>query len=111
MSNRGIRFPSNPTGRQLPLTVRVEGAQLVMRIGLDTLALAYQRSDSNHSVDIETGSFKQEFTVVDQVKFADGVASALQEEDEDGSTALTRALDAACERAVENDCGVEEHDK
>jgi hypothetical protein len=46
--------------------------------------------------------------VVDKYKFAKGVGIGLCDEEEDGSTPLTKILDAAYVHAVENDEGVDE---
>jgi len=92
----------------LPLTVGVEGDQLVIRIGVDTLAWCFEISDDNQPYDEQIGDFRRSFKVLDRHKFAKGVAYGVQDEREDGSSLLTDALDAACINAVENDMGVDE---
>jgi len=92
----------------LPLTIEVEGDQLVIRIGVDTLAFCFEISEDNQPFDEKANDFRREFKVIDKYKFAKGVATGLKDEREDGSTLLTDAIDAACIKAVESDEGVEE---
>jgi hypothetical protein len=92
----------------LPLTVGLEGDQLVIRIGIDTLAWCFEISGSNQSFDDEANDFRRQWKVVDRHKFAKGVGIGLQDEREDGSSPLTDILDAACTEAIESDMGVEE---
>src|SRR5579883_867509 len=91
-----------------PLNVGVKGSELVIRIGVETLAFAFESGEENQPFDDAANDFRREWKVTDKYKFAEGVARALRDESEDGSTALTRILDAAFTRAVENDMGVEE---
>lgn len=92
----------------LPLTIGVESDQLVIRIGVDTLAWCFEISDDNQPYDEKAGDFRRAFKVTDRRKFAKGVGIGLRDEEEDGSTPLTKILDAACIRAVEDDMGVDE---
>ena len=92
----------------LPLTVGVEEDQLIIRIGVDTLAFCFEIGDENQPFDEEANDFRRSWRVVDRHKFAKGVGIALQDEEEDGSTPLTKVLDKAFIRAVEDDMGVEE---
>jgi hypothetical protein len=92
----------------LPLTVGVEGEQLVIRIGVDTLAFCFEISEDNQPYDAKAGDYRREYKVIDRHKFAKGVADGLKIEREDGSTWLTDAIDKACVDAVESDMGVEE---
>lgn len=48
--------------------------------------------------------------ITDQREFALAVAAAINAEDEDGSTPLTRMLDAAIMAAVEDGCDGVDHD-
>jgi hypothetical protein len=91
-----------------PLTVGVEGDQLVIRIGVDTLAFCYEISEANHEWDQKATKYRLGWKVIDKHKFAKGVAEGIQDEAEDGSTPLTRILDAACTYAIEGDMGVDE---
>jgi hypothetical protein len=92
----------------LPLTVGVEGDQLVIRIGVDTLAFCFEIGEDNQPFDEKANDFRREFKVTDKYKFAKGVADGLKIEREDGSTCLTDAIDKACVDAVESDMGVDE---
>lgn len=92
----------------LPLTVGVEGDQLVIRIGVDTLAWAFEISEENQPFDEKLNDFRGSWKVIDRHKFAKGVGIGLQDEREDGSTPLTDVLDKACIKAIEDDMGVEE---
>jgi hypothetical protein len=102
------RMNESKTSAGLPLTVGVEGDQLVIRIGVDTLAWCYEISDDNQPYDEKIGDFRRAWKVTDPHKFAKGVGIGLQDEEEDGSTPLTMILDAACVRAIEDDMGVDE---
>ena len=92
----------------LPLTISVEGDQLVIRIGVDTLAWCFEISEDNQPYDEKAGDFRRSFKVTDVHRFAKGVGIGLKDEREDGSTLLTDAIDAACINAVESDMGVDE---
>lgn len=94
--------------KKLPLMVWAEGDQLVIRIGVDVLAYCFEMSAQNQPYLDSVGDFVQEFKVTDRHRFAQGVAAGLQEEEEDGSTALTKVFDEAFTYAVENDMGVME---
>lgn len=91
-----------------PLTVNVEKDELVIRIGIDTLAYAFETGEENQPFDEEADDFRRSFKVTDKHKFAKGVGDALCDEKEDGSTPLTEILDEAFIRAVEMDEGVDE---
>lgn len=99
---------NSETPAGLPLKIGVEGDQLVIRIGVDTLAFCFEISDDNQPFDDEANDFRRSWKVIDRHKFAEGVARGLQIQEEDGSTPLTRILDNACMRAVEDNMGIEE---
>jgi len=90
-----------------PLTIGVEGDELVIRIGVDTLAFAFETGEDNQPFDEKANDFRRTWKVVDKHDFAKGVAIALCDEEEDGSTPLTKILDEAYIRAVEDDAGVD----
>lgn len=92
----------------LPLTAGVEGDQLVIRIGIDTLAFCFEIGEENQPYDEDANDFRRSYKVIDRHKFAQGVAIGLKIEEEDGSTPLTKILDAAQIIAVEDDMGVAE---
>jgi hypothetical protein len=91
-----------------PLSVEVEGDELVIRIGVDTLVFAFETSEDNNPFDEDTDDFRREFKVTDKHEFAKGVANSLRDEEEDGSTPITKILDEAYIGAVESDMGVDE---
>ncbi len=91
-----------------PLTIGVEGDELVIRIGVDTLAFAFETGEENQPFDEKANDFRRSWKVIAPRDFAKGVANALCDEEEDGSTPLTGILDAAYIRAVEEGCGVDE---
>lgn len=92
----------------LPLTAGVEGDQLVIRIGVDTLAFCFEIGEENQPYDEKAEDYRREWKVTDKHKFAKGVAIGLMVDEEDGSTPLSNLIDAAYIRAVEDDMGVEE---
>jgi hypothetical protein len=94
-----------------PLTIRVEGEELVIRIGVDTLVFAFETGEENQPFDDDANDFRRSWKVVDKYKFAKGVGNALCCEEEDGSTPLTKILDEAYIHAVENDEGVDEDER
>lgn len=91
-----------------PLKVGVEGDELVIRIGVDTLVFAFEIGEENNPFDEAANDFRRSFKVTNKYRFAKGVGHGLCVEGEDGSTPLTRILDEAYIRAVENDEGVDE---
>ena len=88
-----------------PLEVGVEENQLVIRIGVDTLAFAFEVGEENNPY---VSNFVRSWKVTDKHRFAEGVANRLCNEEEDGSTPLTNILDVAFIQAVEDDMGVDE---
>jgi hypothetical protein len=95
-----------PAGQ--PLKISIEGDNLVIRIGVDTLAYCYEISDDNQRHDDQSGEFHQMYKVSDKYKFAQGVANALHDEEDNGSTPVIRILEEACVKAVEDCMGVDE---
>jgi hypothetical protein len=92
--------------------------ELVIRIGVDTLVFAFETGEENMIFDKKANDFRRSWKVVDKYKFAKGVGNALCNEEEDGSTLLTKILDelpcvldgplSAYIHAVESDEGVDE---
>ena len=104
-----MRFDlESKTPAGLPLTIGVEGDQLVIRIGVDTLAFCFEIGEDNQPFDEKANDFRRSWRVTDKHKFAKGVANGLRNEEEDGSTPVTKILDAACIDAIESDMGVDE---
>lgn len=87
-----------------PLRVSVSRGVLTIEIGVDTLASAYLRSDHAWSCanPKSTDGWKPEDVFrIKATAFARDVKHELLDEAEDGSSPLTRAIDAACAEAVE----------
>ena len=68
----------------------------------------FETGEENQPYDENAQDFRRAFWVIDKHKFAKGVADALCDEEEDGSTPLTSILDKAFLRAVEDNAGVVE---
>lgn len=94
-----------------PLKIGVEGDELVIRIGLDTLKFSFETGDENNPFDNDANDFRRSFRVTDKHMFARGVANALTDERGDGSTPITDILDKAYLDAVEGDYGVDEDNR
>lgn len=107
-NKRAQEAKMNKTLAGQPLTIGVEGEELVIRIGVDTLQFCFEAGEDNLPWDDEIQDFIRSFKVTDKYKFAKGVGNALCNEEEDGSTPLTKILDEAFIDAVENAEGVEE---
>lgn len=90
-----------------PLTVGVEKDELVIRIGVNTLAFSFEVSEDNQPFDKKANDFRRAFKVTDKHRFAEGVSVGLTNEEEDGSTPFTKILDEAFIYAVESDYGVD----
>ena len=91
------------------LEVHIIDGQLVVRIGVETLAWASDHSDFSTPYDDKVGAFVPKWKVIDQLEFAKDVARELRREEEDGSSLLTNVLDKAIEAAIEQgSLGIEE---
>jgi hypothetical protein len=95
-----IATPPADDARDAALTYEVASGQLVVRIGVDTLAHALQTGDD----------WCHEFRITDAHVFAQAVVAEMENhEDERGETAITRTLTEAATRAIESAAdGVEE---
>ena len=87
---------SNSRGRKSRLRVQVIGGELVIRIGVETLAFAAERNGRLFD-DHDRGP-----EVTDPDLFALEVVRELEDEEEDGTTPLNELLDIATEKAFEN---------
>jgi hypothetical protein len=92
---------TNPQPQDTPLTVEVHGSQLVIRIGIETLAWAAEHQDSWNPYDEAKGDFQQKYTVTNALAFAKDVRGRLLDEEEDGSTPIGGLLDRMCNAVVE----------
>ena len=86
--------------RNQPLDVNIEQQQLVIRIGIDTLAFAFEESNENHKYDEKKHDWNKLVKVLDSEQFAKDVMYELTREEEDGSSNLTNLLDIACVEAL-----------
>lgn len=86
-----------PIEDDLPLNCKAVDGALDMRIGTKILAFAAENHPDLWDAEKDRGRFK----VTDPVAFAQEVERALNRESEDGSTMLTRMLDAAVLEAIE----------
>lgn len=88
-------------GLERPLSCMIEGGQLVVRIGINTLAFSAREHPAFwDGTDDKTPCID----VVDNLLFATSVVCALKSEAEDGSSLLSRTLDRAMQEAVEDGC-------
>lgn len=86
----------------LPLRAKLEGRQLVIRVGVETLAWAFEHAPENNPWDEATDRYVQSLRVIDPVIFAKDVCFSINREEEDGSSPLTEFLDKSCREAVDN---------
>lgn len=84
------RSPSKPSA---PLAVKVTNGQLVISIGIETLAHALLNDPDFDPEGVE---------VLDAAQFAQDTVSALDTEDEGGRTSVQRLLDEAMNQAIES---------
>lgn len=82
------------------LDVAIERGALVIHIGIQRLAHAVTYSDWANPYDESTGDYIRTFAITDALQFAKDVASAMQDEREDGSSPLTDFLDKMSEEAI-----------
>ena len=85
-----------------PLRCTSIGATIDMLIGYNALRFAAEQHPDFW--DGKSGSSVPNITITDEAVFALEVARAINDEGEDGSTLLTRMLDAAIRKAVESGC-------
>lgn len=87
--------------RTLPLEVEVKNYELVIRIGLESLAYAADQSDLFNPYDPEKYKFVRQFQVTDAEDWAEDIKRELTREEEDGSSMLTNLFDKAFEKALD----------
>ena len=92
--------------RDCPLQIRIVRGILQISVGVDMLCSAAERSDEFQPYN-ETACDFDQWKISDQNKFAEEVIHALRDEAENGSTPLTRLLDAMCLEALENGADAE----
>lgn len=80
----------------IPLQTSIEDKQLVIRIGIETLAFCALAKNG--------GPLEENFRVTDALQFAKDTQREFNRETELGDTPLTRMLDAAMVEAVDQGC-------
>jgi hypothetical protein len=88
--------------RDTPLRVEVVDEQLVIRIGIGTLAWAAEHQNDWNPFDDERNDFFQKWRVSGAKGFALDVAGQLLKEEEDGSSPLSDLLDKMSMEVVED---------
>lgn len=93
---------------EIPLRCKAVGGDIEMGIGMKVLAFAAENHPDfwDGESDMDVPNIK----ITDVQEFALEVARAINDEAEDGSTLLTRMLDAAIAKAVEDGCDGVDHD-
>jgi hypothetical protein len=87
--------------RTLPLEVEIKNYELVIHIGLESLAYAADQSDLFNPYDPEKNNFVRQFQVSDAEEWAKDINRELTREEEDGSSMLTNLFDKAFEKALD----------
>jgi hypothetical protein len=95
-----------------PLNIQIENGELVIRIGVPTLAWAAEHMIEATDFNDQANVFEQAWTVTDPAEFAKGVLDELLREEEDGSNLVTKMFDKAFLAAIDNGAeGVEMADE
>lgn len=88
------------------LQISIEGEELVIRIGLDTLKYATENSPN---LDFESDDRGNKFIVTDTHTWAESVIIALEKEEENGTTPIHKMFDEAFLYALDQGLeGIEE---
>lgn len=95
-------------GNEFPLRIDSNMGTLSLFVGSELLRFAAETHQGLW--DGESGPDVPVVKITDQREFAFAVAEAINSEDEDGSTLLTRMLDEAIMQAVEDGCDGVDHD-
>lgn len=93
---------THPQSIDTPLIVQVENGELVIRIGIKTLAWAAERQPDWNPYDYEKKDWVQLYWIADPLEFAKDVKCELLREEEDGSTPLGNLLDKVCTAAKDD---------
>lgn len=92
-----------------PLSAEIRGRELVIRVGIGTIAWAFEHDSENNQWDDEKNNYIQGWKVSDLREFAKDVRHEALREEEDGSTPLCRFLDQLCRAAADQgSLGIEE---
>lgn len=96
-----------PDKTDTPLQCKIEGDELVIRIGLATLQTAAENCELFYND--EHNDAPPYIKVDDQAAFAAEVAGHLMKEGETGESILSKAIDQAFEEAVGDGCDGVDH--
>lgn len=88
--------------KDTPLTCELRGNKVVIEIGIDIMAFAFEKSEYNNPFDEGKNDHIQENSISDKRQFAKDVVYELTDEREDGSSLLADLFDEAEKNAVEN---------
>jgi hypothetical protein len=103
-------LPNDVRGADAPLTVDIENDEIIIRIGIGTLAYAFNHMEENNLWSDDKHDFVQSWKVSDPVEFAEDVVGELTREEEDGSHPLNRLLDQVSNAAADQgSLGIEEN--
>ena len=94
--------------KDTPLTLGIENNQVVIRIGISTLAFSAHERENNEYCEEDN---RPKWRIVDERQFAKDVLYAMQIEKEDGSTPLTDFLDDMIEDALDEGSIAVEYDE
>ena len=83
------------------LSLKIEDEELVIRIGISTLAFAATKGPYFDNIVMDHDCDEDAVKVTDEAEFAKSILAALEEEEEDGSTRVHKMLDSAAEFACE----------
>ena len=103
------KLPSDPRGADARLTVDIENDEIIIRIGIGTLAWSFDRMEENNPWSDAKRDFVQSWKVSDPLEFAKDVVGEMTREEEDGSHPLNRMLDkVSTDAADQGSLGIEE---
>lgn len=92
-----------------PRSVTIENDELVIRVGISTLAWAFDHMEENNPYSDELHDYEQKWRVSDPLEFAKDTVNELCREEEDGTTPLDLLFDKVMsEAADQGSLGVEE---
>ena len=87
-----------------PLQTKIENGQLVISIGINTLAYCaeFEGREPFWKYDDDKNDFVQVYKIIDSKGWAEDLVRELNREEEDGSTPLTDLLDKMSENALDD---------
>ena len=104
------KMKTDNRGADAPLTVDIEEEEIVIRIGIGTLAWAFDHMEENNPWSDKKHDYVQKWKVSDQLEFAKDVVGELTNEQEDGSHPLSVLLDQVSTAAADQgSLGIEEN--